>query len=249
MKTGVIKTLIPIIILSSVFLLMRDAGAGDPLSDKKKTLRERMVREQIRFPPDRRDPIRDKRVLDAMRQVPRHLFVREKDRDAAYGDFPLPIGYGQTISQPYIVALMTELLDVKKEHHVLEVGTGSGYQAAVLSLMAESVHSVEIVSPLGRQAKDRMEHLGYKNVHVRTGDGYFGWPEKAPFDRIIVTCAATLVPPPLLRQLRPGGRMCIPIGGPYAVQQLTLILKKADKKMVMKKILPVRFVPLTRTLR
>ncbi len=212
-------------------------------------LREAMVRTQISDPPDYRDPVRDRRVLGAMLAVPRHLFVRPQDVSRAYGDHPLPIGYGQTISQPYIVALMTELLDVQAHQRVLEVGTGSGYQAAILSHLASSVYSVEIVEALGRQAAERLAQLGYENVHTSIADGYFGWEEHAPFDRIIVTCAATLVPPPLLKQLRPGGRICIPVGGQYTVQQLVLVDKSENGSIKMRKMLPVRFVPLTRSLR
>jgi len=208
-----------------------------------------MVRTQISDPPDYRDPVRDRRVLGAMLAVPRHLFVRPQDVSRAYGDHPLPIGYGQTISQPYIVALMTELLDVQAHQRVLEVGTGSGYQAAILSHLASSVYSVEIVEALGRQAAERLAQLGYENVHTSIADGYFGWEEHAPFDRIIVTCAATLVPPPLLKQLRPGGRICIPVGGQYTVQQLVLVDKSENGSIKMRKMLPVRFVPLTRSLR
>jgi len=206
--------------------------------------RERMVRQQIAQPPGFRDPVKDHRVLTAMGTVPRHLFVNAEHISRAYGDHPLPIGYGQTISQPYIVALMTEMLEVRPEHRVLEVGTGSGYQAAVLCELVDWVYSIEIVEPLGNQAADRLKRLGYKNVEVRIGDGYFGWEEKGPFDRIIVTCAATLVPPPLLRQLKPGGKMCIPVGGQYTVQYLTMVEKSLEGTITMKKTLPVRFVPL-----
>jgi protein-L-isoaspartate(D-aspartate) O-methyltransferase len=188
-------------------------------------------------------------VLEAMLAVRRHRFVRPQDVTRAYGDHPLPIGHGQTISQPYIVALMTELLDVQAHHRVLEVGTGSGYQAAVLSHLASSVYSIEIVTALSRRAAERLAELGYTNVHTNIADGYFGWKEHAPFDRIIVTCAATLVPPPLIKQLRPGGRMCIPVGGPYTVQQLVIVEKSESSAIRMRKMLPVRFVPLTRSLR
>jgi len=225
----------------------RVVAAGD--NARFRRLREAMVRTQISTPPDYRDPVRDQRVLQAMLTVPRHLFVRSQDIPRAYGDYPLPIGYGQTISQPYIVALMTELLEVQPQHTVLEVGTGSGYQAAVLSHLAASVYSVEIVRPLAERAAKRLAQLGYKNVHTRVADGYYGWKEHAPFDRIIVTCAATLVPPPLIQQLRPGGRMCIPVGGQYTVQHLVLIDKSEKGRITMRKTLPVRFVPLTRSLR
>ena len=214
-----------------------------------RVLREGMVKNHISQPPDYRDPVKDPKVLDAMSTVPRHLFVDPRDVSRAYHDYPLPIGYGQTISQPYIVALMTELLEVEPQHRVLEVGTGSGYQAAILSLMAEKVFSVEIVAALGRRAAKRLEDLGYANVRVRVADGYYGWEEYAPFDRIIVTCASSLVPPPLLKQLKPGGKMCIPVGGLYAVQNLTLIERSVKGDIAMKKLLPVRFVPLTRAIR
>ncbi len=212
-------------------------------------LREGMVRDQISHPPDYRRPVKERAVLDAMLSVPRHLFVDPRDASRAYNDYPLPIGYGQTISQPYIVALMTEMLKVRSRHRVLEVGTGSGYQTAVLARLTEQVFSVEIVAVLGRRAVRRLKDLGYTNVRVRVSDGYYGWEEHAPFDRIIVTCAASMVPPPLLKQLKAGGKMCIPVGGLYAVQHLTLIEKSMEGNITMKKLLPVRFVPLTRALR
>jgi protein-L-isoaspartate(D-aspartate) O-methyltransferase len=226
-------------------------GCGDAPTPKEKEdefrpLREAMVREQISHPPDYRDSVKDPKVLDAMRAVPRHLFVPPSNIRNAYGDFPLPIGYGQTISQPYIVALMTEMLEVKPEHRVLEIGTGSGYQAAVLSPLVREVYTIEIVKPLALQAEERLKKLQYPNVKVKIGDGYYGWEELAPFDRIIVTCAATFVPPPLLKQLKPGGKMCIPVGGQYVVQYLTMVEKAEDGSITMRKTLPVRFVPLTR---
>ncbi|MFC1825181.1 protein-L-isoaspartate(D-aspartate) O-methyltransferase [Thermodesulfobacteriota bacterium] len=208
-----------------------------------------MVKRQIASPPDYRDPVEDKRVLKAMLNVPRHLFVRERDISRAYGDHPLPIGYGQTISQPYIVALMTAMLKVEPDHLVLEVGTGSGYQAAVLSGLVKKVYTVEIVKALGESAAARLKRLEYGNVSLKIGDGYFGWEEHAPYDRIIVTCASSLIPPPLIRQLKPGGKMCIPVGGQYRVQYLTMVEKSKEGKVTMRKTLPVRFVPLTRTLR
>ena len=236
-------------VISGVLLLLVSAAAAEEQVDRFQRLRTAMVRTQISHPPDYRDPVRDRGVLEAMLTVPRHQFVRSQDLSRAYGDHPLPIGHGQTISQPYIVALMTELLDVRADHRVLEVGTGSGYQAAVLAQLASSVYSVEIVKALGTQATQRLARLGYKNVHTSIADGYFGWKEHAPFDRIIVTCAATLVPPPLIKQLRPGGRICIPVGGQYTVQQLVLVDKSENGSIKMRKMLPVRFVPLTRSLR
>ena len=221
----------------------------DQDADKCHKLRKAMVLEQISDPPDYRTPVRNKEVLQAMLSIPRHLFVNPHDISRAYGDFPLPIGYGQTISQPYIVALMTEMLELKPEHRVLEVGTGSGYQAAVLSGIVNEVYSIEIIKPLGRQASEKLNKLNYKNVKIRLDDGYYGWEEYAPFDRIIVTCASSLVPPPLLKQLVIGGKMCIPVGGKYSVQYLTMIEKSNSGRISMKKTLPVRFVPLTRSLR
>lgn len=188
----------------------------------------------------------DRRVLDALRAIPRHLFVPAELQRAAYQNRPLPIGHGQTISQPYIVALMTDLLRTKREHVVLEVGTGSGYQAAVLSPLVKQVYTVEIVEPLARQAKSRLQQLGYRNVTVRHADGYNGWREHGPFDSIIVTAAATHIPPPLIQQLKPGGRMIIPVGGPFATQSLMLVEKTANGKVRTRTVLPVKFVPLTR---
>jgi protein-L-isoaspartate(D-aspartate) O-methyltransferase len=184
-------------------------------------------------------------VLAAMGRVPRHEFVPERLRGKAYADRPLPIGYGQTISQPYIVALMTDLLQPEAGQVALELGTGSGYQAAVLAALGIEVHSMEIVPELGRAAARRLERLGYGNARVKLGDGYYGWPEKGPFDVIVVTAAAGHVPPPLLEQLKPGGRMVIPLGEPFRVQQLVLVTKDADGTLRTRQLLPVRFVPLT----
>ena len=200
--------------------------------------REKMVREQIEA-----RGVKDGRVLRAMRGVARHCFVPHAFRDEAYADHPIPIGQGQTISQPYIVALMTELLRLKPSDRVLEIGTGSGYQAAVLSGLAHRVFTVEISTPLAEEAGARLKSLGYENIRVRRGDGYLGWKEHAPFDAIIVTAAPTEIPPPLLRQLKPGGRMCIPVGGRYQVQQLTLIEKSHEGSLSTRAVLPVRFVP------
>jgi protein-L-isoaspartate(D-aspartate) O-methyltransferase len=222
------------------------SGAQDEDDNHFRSLREAMVREQISHPPDYRDPVKDPRVLEAMRSVPRRFFVPPSSISLAYGDFPLPIGYGQTISQPYIVALMTEMLQVKPGHKVLEVGTGSGYQAAILSQLVKEVYTIEIIKPLALLAEERLKKLRYLDVQLRVGDGYYGWEEHEPFDRIIVTCAATFVPPPLLRQLRPGGKMCIPVGAQYSVQYLTMVEKSEKGAITMKKTLPVRFVPLTR---
>lgn len=189
--------------------------------------------------------VKDKATLDAMEQVPRHLFVPEELKARAYQDNPLPIGYGQTISQPYIVAFMTEAIMPKSHYKVLEVGTGSGYQAAVLSGIVDSVFTVEIVSQLYLQAKQRLERLQYDNVMVKKADGYFGWESKGPFDAIIVTAAAEFVPPPLIAQLKEGGRMIIPVGTPFATQQLLLVTKK-EGKVKTRNLMFVRFVPFTR---
>jgi protein-L-isoaspartate(D-aspartate) O-methyltransferase len=187
--------------------------------------------------------VRDPRVLAAMRQVPRHLFVEAKDRGQAYEDHPLPIAGNQTISQPYIVALMTELANLTPEEKVLEIGTGSGYQSAVLSRLASKVYSIEIVPELARASADRLGQLGYGNVTVKEGDGYRGWPEHAPFDAILVTAAPDRIPQPLLDQLAPGGRMVIPVGSFF--QELKVLTKEKDGKITEKDIIPVRFVPMT----
>ena len=189
----------------------------------------------------------DPKVLRAMRQIPRHLLVPEEVRAHAYQNMPLPIGYDQTISQPYIVALMTDLLDVEPDHVVLEVGTGSGYQAAVLSPLVRRVYTIEIVKPLASQASRRLAELGYANVTVRAGDGYAGWPEHAPFDRIIVTAGADHLPQPLVDQLRPGGRMVIPVGRSRNSLDLTVVEKDRRGRIKQRQILPVAFVPLTRS--
>jgi protein-L-isoaspartate(D-aspartate) O-methyltransferase len=187
----------------------------------------------------------DPAVMLVMGRVPRHEFVPEAERARAYANHPLPIGHGQTISQPYIVALMTDLLALDADDQVLEVGTGSGYQAAVLAELTRVVYTIEIIEPLGRAAMARLARLGYTNIHGRVGDGYYGWEEGAPFDAIIVTAAASHVPPPLLKQLRPAGRMIIPIGSRFMVQDLLLIEKSSTGEFSVRQILPVRFVPLT----
>jgi protein-L-isoaspartate(D-aspartate) O-methyltransferase len=186
------------------------------------------------------------RVLAAMRRVPRHAFVPPELAAGAYDDRPLPIGFGQTISQPFIVALMTDMLRTAPGQVLLEVGTGSGYQAAVLAELVGAVHSVEIVAPLADAAERRLRALGCANVAVHRGDGYYGVPEAAPFDGVVVTAAATGIPPPLLDQLRPGGRMVIPVGGAFALQHLVLVEKAADGRVRTRQTLPVTFVPLVR---
>jgi protein-L-isoaspartate(D-aspartate) O-methyltransferase len=187
------------------------------------------------------------RVMAALGKVPRHLLVPEAQVPYAYENRPLPIGHGQTISQPYIVALMTDLMDPKPTDVVLEVGTGSGYQAAVLAELVAKVYTIEIVEPVGRRAAEALARLGYQNVFTRIGDGYIGWPEAAPFDAIVVTAAAAAVPAPLVEQLRPGGRLVIPVGGQWEVQELLVIEKKADGGTSTRRTIPVRFVPLTRS--
>jgi protein-L-isoaspartate(D-aspartate) O-methyltransferase len=203
--------------------------------------RKRMVREQIES-----RGITNAQVLAAMRKVPRHEFVPANWVERAYDDSPLPIGYDQTISQPYIVALMTDLAQLSPQSKVLEVGTGSGYQAAILAEIVREVYSIEIIEPLAVSAAERLTRLGYKNVQVKHGDGYLGWPEHAPFDAIVVTAGAEHVPPPLIEQLKPGGRMVIPVGQLPGQQSLWLIEKSVDGTIIQNQITPVAFVPLTR---
>lgn len=183
-------------------------------------------------------------VRAALARVERHRFVPASQRNAAYGNHPLPIGAGQTISQPYIVALSTDLIAPRAGQTVLEIGTGSGYQGAVLAEIVARVYSIELIADLGRAAAERLAAAGYANVEVRIGDGYAGWPEKAPFDGIVVTAAAAQVPPALIEQLKPGGRMVIPVGASYAVQELVVVTKRADGTLEQRRVLPVRFVPL-----
>ena len=187
----------------------------------------------------------DTRVMSAMGRVERHKFVPRSHQSRAYANQPLPIGHGQTISQPYIVALMTDLIGIEPGEKVLEIGTGSGYQAAVLAEMGAEVFTIEIVEPLAKQASKRLASLGYDNVKTRLGDGYYGWQEEAPFDAIVVTAAASHIPPPLIRQLKPGGVMVIPVGSRFLVQQLVLVAKNTAGDITTRQMLPVRFVPLT----
>ena len=208
--------------------------------ERYEDLRNQMVETQIVA-----RGVQDPATLGAMKSVPRHLFVPSYLADRAYGDFPLPIGEGQTISQPYIVALMTEMIRPTRAMRVLEVGTGSGYQAAVLAEIVDSVYTIEIVPELAASAAERLRRLGYNNVASRQGDGYLGWPEHAPFDAIIVTAAPDHIPGPLVEQLKDGGVMVIPVGPIASVQSLTLVSKKGKDILTQSK-LPVRFVPLTR---
>lgn len=201
--------------------------------------REEMVRNQLAA-----GGIRKAEVLQAMAEVPRHEFVPASLRPYAYADGPLPIGHGQTISQPFIVAYMTQALELSKEDTVLEIGTGSGYQAAILGKLTKEVYTIEIVPPLAESAQAVLSKLGFENVHVRQGDGYLGWPEKAPFDAIIVTCAPDHVPEPLISQLKEGGRLVIPVGATGGIQQLVL-LRKRNGQISKEKMLDVRFVPMT----
>lgn len=187
----------------------------------------------------------DERVMRVIGLVGRHRFVPAHLQSQAYENRPLPIGYGQTISQPYIVALMTDLLELEPGDVVLEIGTGSGYQAAILSRLVSRVYSIEIVPELAESASKRLQRLGFDNVDVKNADGYFGWQEHAPFDAIIVTAASSHIPPPLVQQLKPGGVMIIPVGAVFQVQQLSLVRKTTDGDLITRQILPVRFVPFT----
>jgi len=210
-------------------------------ADGYETQRQRMVDTQLKGP-DR--DIRDQRVLTAMAKVPRHEFVPPEYKDMAYADSPLPIGHGQTISQPFIVAKMTELLKPGKNDVCLEIGTGSGYQAAVLAELVKQVYTIEIIEALGKPVKERLKRLGYTNIEVKIADGYDGWPEHGPYDGIVVTCAANHVPPPLVQQLKKGGRMAIPVGGPFSLQNLMLVEKDKNGNLSQRTIFPVSFVPM-----
>ena len=221
------------------FLLFSiSCSQNDPNFDH---LRKVMIKNQLQS-----RGIRNDAVLEVMRSVERHNFVPENYRDRAYSDGPLPIGHGQTISQPYIVAFMTEQLQVSSQHKILEIGTGSGYQAAILGELAKHVFTIEIIPELAEGAKNILNHLSYKNITVRAGDGYKGWPEEAPFERIMVTAAPTEVPQTLVDQLAPGGRMILPVGAQFLVQYLWVIEKDDQGTVTKEKILPVRFVPMVK---
>lgn len=226
-----LKTMILLLIVAGFFVLQED---------EYKEARYEMVEEQIE-----RRGIKDEAVLAAFRNVERHKFVPGNYKDDAYSDSPLPIGYGQTISQPFIVAYMTEIIEPGKNDKVLEIGTGSGYQAAVLAEIVNEVYTIEIISDLGKSAKQRLSNLGYENVSVKIADGYYGWEEHAPFDAIVVTAAAEYIPPPLIEQLKNGGKMIIPVGSPFLTQQLMLV-EKENGETKSKSLMPVRFVPFTR---
>jgi protein-L-isoaspartate(D-aspartate) O-methyltransferase len=223
--------IIPIIIMAGLILQQ---------ADKYEAMRQRMVRTQIM-----ERGIDNPAVLGAMKKVPRHLFVTKEYQDEAYNDYPLPIGYNQTISQPYIVAFMTDVLKPGSKMKALEVGTGSGYQAAVLAEIVDKVYTIEIVPELAMESAERLKKLGYNNVICKYGDGYQGWKEYAPFDLIIVTAAAETIPQPLINQLAENGRLVIPVGKPYAVQELQLVVKKKGKTET-KRLTFVRFVPFKR---
>lgn len=225
-----------ILIISLAFLSSKHVKYEN---DKYEKVRQRMVREQIVA-----RGIKDQKVIQAMINVQRHLFVPENQERMAYEDRPLPIGEGQTISQPYIVALMTETLDLDENMKVLEIGTGSGYQAAILAEIVKEVYTIEIIETLGIKAKQLLESLNYKNVFFKIADGYKGWAENAPFDAIIVTCAPADIPKPLEDQLKEGGKMIIPLGG--SITQELVLLEKHDGKLIRKVVAPVRFVPMVR---
>ncbi len=225
-------------LLFSVILLFSIAPAEQ---DKYQRDRQQMVKAQLEA-----RGITHKPTLNAMRSVERHRMVPAAQVQYAYEDRPLPIGFGQTISQPYMVGYMTEVIKPHAGMKVLEIGTGSGYQAAVLAEIVDEVYTIEIVEALAKTAKSRLEEMGYTNVHVKEGDGYFGWEEHAPFDAIIVTAASAFIPPPLIEQLKEGGKMVIPVGAPFTTQQLMLVEKQKDGKRKTRNLIPVRFVPFTR---
>lgn len=245
MKGNTAGIVLFLLLLFFLFLSLHRLDAMRFSQDQKKggetperSARLQMVEEQIRG-----RGIKDPKVLAAMSRVPRHLFVPGTSRGLAYTDGPLPIGKGQTISQPYIVAFMTESLALSSTDRVLEVGTGSGYQAAILAEIVQEVYTIEIVPELGREAKERLHRMGYKNITVRIGDGYRGWPEQAPFDAILVTAAPEQVPPALLEQLKDGGRLCLPVG-PTGLPQSLVLFTKEKGRLKKKVLLPVRFVPM-----
>ena len=226
--------------LAFLFFLFTGQALAEEKAPIYKNARDRMVRTQIKS-----RGISDPATLQAMGSVPRHLFVPKDRVPYAYDDRPLPIGYGQTISQPYIVAYMTEIVQPKPRQRVLEIGTGSGYQAAVLAETGVSVYTVEIIPELAKSASERLRRLGYGRVQVKSGDGYYGWEKYAPYDAIVVTAAAEYIPPPLLAQLKDGGRMVIPVGSPFFVQTLMLV-EKHGKETITHNLMPVRFVPFRR---
>lgn len=222
-----------------VVLLAAGCGRGmKSETDSERASREAMVRSQILA-----RGVQEPRLVAALRRIPRHLFLEDAYRSEAYADHPVPIGEGQTITQPYVAALMTELLELSPESRTLEVGTGSGYESALLASLSREVYSIEIVPSLSQEAQARLSSLGFTNVHFRIGDGYVGWPEKAPFDAILVAAAPRAVPQPLLDQLAPGGKMVIPVGASY--QELKVYSKSREGALAERSVLPVRFVPMT----
>jgi protein-L-isoaspartate(D-aspartate) O-methyltransferase len=230
-----------IIFAFTLVLLFASTGSADVVSDSAefKKARNHMVETTIK-----NRGISDPNVLAAMQTVPRHCFVPENLLSVAYADRPLPIGEGQTISQPYVVALMTEILKPVKNDRILEIGTGSGYQAAVLAQVAKQVYTIEIKEKLYHQANKTLKSLGFNTIHTRNSDGYFGWPEQAPFDAIMITAAIDHIPPPLLKQLKDGGRLALPLGNPFSYQNLVLVTKQ-DKDLSVQQITGVLFVPMT----
>jgi protein-L-isoaspartate(D-aspartate) O-methyltransferase len=234
-----------LILVTLVLLAGPAVRADDTAFERARTALVEELRSYGRLEPPPGQDAFDERVLQALLEVERHEFVPDRLLSEAYANHPLPIGHGQTISQPYIVALMTDLAAPDKDDVVLEVGTGSGYQAAVLAKLVGHVYSIEIIEPLAEQAQQRLQRLGYENITTRLGDGYFGWEEHAPFDAIVVTAASTHVPPPLIAQLKPGGRMVIPVGGRFTVQYLLLLEKTEAGDVLTRQITAVRFVPLT----
>ena len=238
-----------LLVMIGLTLTCQSGSAGSDEDEKMRKARNQMVKEiemDVMATSTRigRRQLNEK-VMQVMAEIPRHEFVPVDERYAAYLNRPLPIGYGQTISQPYIVALMTDLLAISEDARVLEVGAGSGYQAAILSRLVREVHSIEIISELAKECRERMNRLGYSNVTIHEGDGYYGLESEAPFDAIVVTAAAAYIPPPLVQQLKAGGRMVIPVGGQFAVQYLMLVEKDDRGEITTRQVLPVRFVPLT----
>lgn len=240
---------IPVAALTALLICAVPAPADDALTHEYAAEHQALIREIEANVKRTRDYLGkaalDPRVMEAMATVPRHEFVPKPLRRMAYENRPLPIGLGQTISQPYIVAIMTDLLDLPADCTALDIGTGSGYQAAILAEICTTVYTIEIVAPLGREARARLERLGYDNVQTRIGDGFFGWPEAGSFDAIIVAAVTDRLPPPLVEQIKPGGRMILPIGSPLTGQDLILVEKDADGEISTRSILPVIFVPLT----
>ena len=234
------------VILTVACAVMPDAEGQDRYAAPRKAMVDTIVALTRETAAETGRASLDSRVLTAMNKVPRHRFVPADQEPNAYANRPLPIGNGQTISQPFIVALMTDMLGLKATDRVLEIGTGCGYQAAVLAELAREVYTIEIVAPLAREAAARFAELGYRNVNARSGDGYRGWPAHAPFDAIIVTAAAPEVPPALIEQLKPGGKLVIPVGAQWSGQELRIIEKDQHGKTTTRNALAVRFVPLTR---